>query len=103
MPHETKKKAPVERVIADFSVSQLVSILLDGLERTRDVVAVLERDSALDGRTREALREHVGQLAKLVAEAEVFRLTLQVRLNNLAAGSAKVQAMLARGVRNENG
>jgi len=95
----SQKKSPVDRVIADFSVSQLVSILLDGLEKTRDVVAVLERDSALDGRTREALADHLGQLAKLVVDAEVFRTTLQVRLNNLAAGSSKVQRMLAGTVR----
>lgn len=92
----------VPRHVAEFGVSQLVSILLDGLERTRDVVAVLERDSALDGRTREALQEHVGQLAKLVVDAEVFRNALQVRLGNIASRSAKLQRLLTRGVRDES-
>jgi len=81
------------KVLAEFSVSSLVSLLLDGLEQTTDVVRVLERDSALDGRTREALAGHLDRLAKLVVEAEVFRTTLRVRLNNLRAGSAQVQRM----------
>lgn len=94
-----KKGNNVSKTVSEFGVSQLVSILLDGLESTRDVVAVLERDSALDGRTRQELQEHVVKLAKLVVDAEVFRAMLQVRLNNLASGSAQVQQMLSNDLR----
>jgi len=91
------KNSATTKVLAEFSVSSLVSILLDGLDATTDVVRALERDSALDGRTREELRSSFDRLARLVVEAEVFRTTLQVRLNNLAAGSAQVQRLAALG------
>jgi len=92
-----KTNASTTKVVAEYSVSSLVSILLDGLDELRSVVGTLERDSALDGRTREVLASHFDKLAKLVGEAEVFRTTLQVRLNNLAAGSAQVQRLASLG------
>lgn len=93
----SKGNSATTKVLAEFSVSSLVSILLDGLDATTDVVRALERDSALDGRTREELRSSFDRLARLVVEAEVFRTTLQVRLNNLAAGSAQVQRLASVG------
>jgi len=91
------KNSATTKVLAEFSVSSLVSILLDGLDETRNLVGTLERDSALDGRTREQLALHFERLARLVAEAEIFRTTLQVRINNLCAGSAQVQRLASVG------